>query len=119
MAEAIARHRGSQAALFYSAGTELAPTVNSTAVATVHKLFGITMDTETYYPKMLESIPSPDIVITMGCGVACPLFGSAYREDWNLEDPSGQDEAFFESTAHTISEKVALLLARIDSGEFE
>lgn len=119
MAEAIARHRGPENVKFYSAGTHLAHEVNPLAIKTVKALFNVDMDTETYYPKTLQDIPGPDVVITMGCGVQCPIVPSRHREDWNLEDPSGKDEAFFASTSQEISEKVDLLLRRIEAGEFK
>jgi protein-tyrosine-phosphatase len=52
---------------------------------------GIDISTQT--PKILttESVQSSDVVITMGCGDACPIFPGKRYEDWELEDPAGKD----------------------------
>jgi arsenate reductase len=50
-----------------------------------------------------------DVVITMGCGVQCPYLPCTHREDWGLEDPTGQDDAAFERTAKAIEEKIKTL----------
>ncbi len=44
-------------------------------------------------PKVLttESVQASDVVITMGCGDACPIFPGKRYEDWELEDPAGKD----------------------------
>lgn len=60
------------------------------------QLYGIDME-QTQRPKLLGSIPPVDIVVTMGCNVECPYIPSRRREDWGLEDPTGQpDEVFIE-----------------------
>ena len=51
---------------------------------------GIDISTQT--PKILttESVQASDVVITMGCGDACPIFPGKRYEDWELEDPAGK-----------------------------
>ena len=55
--------------------------------------------TKVQRPKLLQELPEIDIVITMGCNVACPMIKCKYREDWGLQDPTGKsDEEFFEKS---------------------
>lgn len=49
----------------------------------------------TQYSKLISDIPPVDIVITMGCNVQCPLLPCKYREDWGLDDPSGESDEVF------------------------
>ena len=54
---------------------------------------GIGVDMGEEYPKPLtdEVVRAADVVITMGCGDACPIYPGKRYEDWTLEDPAGQD----------------------------
>ena len=72
-----------------SAGSAPAGTVNPAAVAAMKEL-GIDMSAEV--PKILttEAVQESDVVITMGCGDACPIFPGKRYEDWELTDPAGQ-----------------------------
>jgi protein-tyrosine-phosphatase len=74
--------------------------------------YGIDMEL-TQHNKLIEDIPSPDVVITMGCNVNCPVLPCRIREDWGLEDPSGKsDEAFLE-TMNIIEDKIKELKSRL------
>ena len=96
IAEALGKHLASDKYEFYSAGTETKPQINQDAVRIVKQHYGIDM-AKTQYSKLLSEIPEVDIVITMGCNVACPFLPCERREDWGLPDPTGQnDEAFIE-----------------------
>ncbi|WP_372711340.1 arsenate reductase ArsC [Arthrobacter rhombi] len=72
-----------------SAGSEPADSVNPAAVAAMAEE-GIDMSAET--PKVLtvDAVRESDVVITMGCGDACPIFPGKRYEDWELDDPAGQ-----------------------------
>ncbi|MDH6579817.1 arsenate reductase ArsC [Kitasatospora sp. MAP5-34] len=72
-----------------SAGSAPAETVNPAAVEAMREV-GIDISAET--PKVLtvEAVQSSDVVITMGCGDACPYFPGKQYLDWKLEDPAGQ-----------------------------
>ncbi|MCK9929054.1 arsenate reductase ArsC [Frankia sp. Mgl5] len=72
-----------------SAGSMPAEQINPTAVAAMSEV-GIDITTET--PKILtvEAVQASDVVITMGCGDACPIFPGKRYEDWKLDDPAGQ-----------------------------
>ena len=65
------------------------------------------------YPKLIDDIPDPDIVITMGCNVCCPSIPCRHREDWGLEDPCGQGKDAYIKTILRIREKVLELRQRI------
>ncbi len=116
MAEAIAKHLGSDVFEVYSAGTENYPEVKPLAVEVVEEL-GISMSEN--YPKLLSDIPSEiDVVITMGCNVQCPYIPGSYTEDWGLDDPSGKPIEEFRVTRDLVMEKVKELIKRTNDGEF-
>lgn len=72
-----------------SAGSMPADQINPIAVEAMAEL-GIDITAE--QPKVLttEAVQASDVVITMGCGDACPFFPGKRYEDWKLDDPSGQ-----------------------------
>jgi len=72
-----------------SAGSMPADQINPTAVEAMQEL-GIDITAE--QPKILttEAVQASDVVITMGCGDACPFFPGKRYEDWKLDDPAGQ-----------------------------
>ena len=72
-----------------SAGSMPADQINPTAVDAMQEL-GIDITAE--QPKVLttEAVQASDVVITMGCGDACPFFPGKRYEDWKLDDPAGQ-----------------------------
>jgi arsenate reductase (thioredoxin) len=72
-----------------SAGSAPADSVNPTAVEAMAEV-GIDIHAE--QPKILtsEAVQASDVVVTMGCGDACPIFPGTRYEDWALEDPAGQ-----------------------------
>lgn len=116
MAEALGKALAEDVFESYSAGTEVKPQINQDAVRIIKELYHIDMN-ETQYSKLLEDIPEVDIVITMGCNVQCPTLPCKHREDWGLEDPSGQADEAFKYTAQIIEEKVIDLKMRIAQGE--
>lgn len=114
MAEAIAKILASDEFEAYSAGTEIKDKINEDAVGTIKEIYGFDM-TKAQRPKTLSELPPVDIVITMGCGVACPYLPSKYREDWGLEDPTGKGGEEFIKTAKIIERKVKELKSRINT----
>ena len=96
IAEALGKHLRGNEFDFYSAGTETKPQINQDAVRLMKQLYGIDME-KTQYSKTIDKIPTPDMVISMGCDVGCPYIGRAFDDNWNLPDPTGKsDEVFFE-----------------------
>lgn len=96
----------------YSAGTELKDHINPDAVRLMKKLYHIDME-ETQHNKLLEDIPKPDVVITMGCNVNCPVMPCKLREDWGLEDPSNKSDEEFLKIISTIETKIIDLKNRL------
>ena len=115
IAEALGKHLASDVFESFSAGTETKPKINADAVYWMKQIYGIDM-TQTQYSKLLKDIPAVDIVITMGCNVTCPALPCRYREDWGLEDPTGQSEEAFRRTIHLVEEKVLDLKDRLQKG---
>ena len=108
IAEALGKHLAGDEFDFYSAGTETKPQINQDAVRLMKELYGIDME-KTQHSKLLEDIPTVDIVITMGCNVQCPFLPCKHREDWGLEDPTGKSDVEFESTIKQIEVKILQL----------
>lgn len=115
MAEAIAKLKHDDFFIPSSAGTHPKEQINPQAVEYVKKRYGVDMS-ETQKPKLLEAIDNPDLLITMGCNVECPYIPTSHREDWNLDDPSGKDEAAFQKTADAIENNLAKLRKQILEG---
>lgn len=108
IAEALGKHLASDIFESYSAGTETKPQINQDAVRMMKELYGIDME-KTQYSKLITDIPTPDIVISMGCDVNCPLIGREFDENWQLSDPTGQSDSVFESVIQEIEKNILLL----------
>lgn len=115
MAEALGKMLATDTFESFSAGTEKVPEINQDAVSIIRELYDYDMSEQK--SKLLDELPSLDIVITMGCNVHCPFLPCKYREDWGLEDPSGKDREEFEKTAKLIEEKIIDLKNRIENKE--
>ena len=114
IAEALGKHLAADRFESYSAGTEVKDRINPDAVRLMKARYGIDMEL-TQKPKLLSDIPPVDIVVTMGCNVRCPYLPCRHREDWGLEDPTGQgDEAFFR-VMDTIEAKIKALAETCES----
>lgn len=116
MAEAVVKATASDMFEAYSAGTETKPEINQTAVKLIKEVYGIDMN-KTQSSKLIDDIPQVDIVITMGCNVNCPNLPNKHREDWGLDDPSGQPYEAFQETLSLIQDKVKHLKQRIETKE--
>ena len=92
-----------------SAGSMPADRINPTAVAAMHEL-GIDITAEA--PKVLtsEAVRASDVVITMGCGDACPIFPGTRYEDWELDDPAGQGIEAVRPIRDEIRDRIAQLV---------
>lgn len=93
----------------YSAGTELKPQINQDAVRIMKELYGIDMEAQGQHSKLIDSIPDPDVAISMGCDVGCPFIGRAFDDDWGLPDPTGKDDEAFKEVIGEIERKVRAL----------
>ncbi len=105
IAEALGKHLRGNEFDFYSAGTETKPQINQDAVRLMKQLYGIDME-QTQYSKTIDKIPTPDIVISMGCDVGCPYIGRAFDDNWNLPDPTGKSDEFFKTVIAEIEKQI-------------
>ena len=89
MAAGWLRHLAGDRVTVWSGGSEPASEVNASAVAAMNEV-GIDITAE--FPKLWtdEIVRAADVVVTMGCGDACPVFPGKRYEDWELTDPAGQ-----------------------------
>ena len=109
IAEALGRHLAADVFESYSAGTERKDRINPDAVRLMKARYGIDMEAEGQHSKLLSDLPPVDVVVTMGCNVRCPALPCARREDWGLDDPTGQPDAAFLETMARIEERVLAL----------
>ena len=100
----------------YSAGTETKPMINQDAVRIVKELYDVDMN-ETQRSKLLDELPEIDVVVTMGCNVACPQIPCKHREDWGLDDPTGKGRQVFVDTVKVIEGKSLDLKDRVEQGK--
>ena len=112
MAEALAKSKYQNILEAYSAGTETKPQINQDAVQIIKTIYKIDME-ETQHSKLITELPPIDILITMGCNVQCPTLPNKHREDWGLDDPSGESELVFNLTTKLIEEKLDNLVYRL------
>jgi protein-tyrosine-phosphatase len=90
MAAGWLRHLAGDAAEVFSGGSDPASEVNPAAVDSMAEA-GIDISTEFPKPWTDEIVQAADVVITMGCGDACPVFPGVRYVDWELEDPAGKE----------------------------
>ena len=107
IAEALGKYYLSDKYECYSAGTEVKDQINQDAVRLMKQLYGI--DMESQYSKLITDIPTPDIMISMGCNVTCPCTTKPFDDDWGLDDPTGQSDEVFIQTIKQIEEKILQL----------
>ncbi|MGH2725211.1 MAG: arsenate reductase ArsC [Actinomycetota bacterium] len=113
MAAALLEHLAGDRVLVRSAGTEPAERINPRVVEAMREE-GI--DLEGRQPRRLEdeAVLRADVVITMGCGDACPVYPGKRYEDWELEDPSGKPLGVARRIRDEIRARVEGLIASLD-----
>jgi protein-tyrosine-phosphatase len=95
-----------------SAGSDPAETINPAVVQAMHEV-GVSMDDAFPKPLTDEVVRAADVVITMGCGDACPIYPGKRYEDWVLDDPAGQDLAAVRVIRDEIDARVQRLVAEL------
>ena len=92
-----------------TAGSAPADEINPVAVQAMEEI-GVDLGEE--FPKLLtdEAVRAADVVITMGCGDACPVYPGKRYEDWGLDDPAGQDLATVRRIRDEIDTRVKRLV---------
>jgi arsenate reductase len=101
---------GGDAVEAYSAGSEPGDQVHA-EVADVLTSLGLDVSGEV--PKGFDTEATYDVVVTQGCGEACPYYRGATYSDWPLEDPKGQDEATVRRVVADIDGRVRALLTEL------
>lgn len=84
IAEALGKHFAGDIFESYSAGTVVVDKINQDAVRLMKKLYGIDMEANGQYSKVIDEIPAPDIAISMGCNVTCPFVGRPFDDKFAL-----------------------------------
>jgi len=112
MAAGYLQHLAGDRVTVLSAGSEPKDQVNPIAVEAMAEE-GI--DIAHNVPKILttQSVVDSDVVVTMGCGDACPIYPGKRYEDWVLEDPAGQDIDTVRVIRDDIKQRVEALLKEI------
>jgi protein-tyrosine-phosphatase len=114
MAAGWLRHLAGGSVMVYSGGSEPTSQLNPGAVASMSEV-GIDITSEFPKPWTDEIVRAADVVVTMGCGDACPLFPGKRYEDWQLDDPSGLDVESVRPIRDDIRTRVEQLLAQLVS----
>jgi arsenate reductase (thioredoxin) len=96
----------------YSGGSEPAEAINPAAVAVMAEV-GIDIANETPQRWTDAAISAADVVVSMGCGDACPIVAGKRYEDWQLDDPAGLDVTAVRPIRDAIEHRVRALLAEL------
>jgi protein-tyrosine-phosphatase len=108
------QHAG-DAAVAWSGGSEPGSSINPSAVAAMAER-GIDISDEYPKPWTDEVVRAADVVITMGCGDACPIFPGKRYEEWTVEDPAGLDLAAVRPIRDDVERRVQRLLVELNIG---
>lgn len=100
-------------AVAWSGGSEPGVEVNPAAVAAMREV-GIDITGEFPKPWTEEIVRAADVVVTMGCGDACPIYPGKRYEDWDLADPEGLDVEAVRQIRDEIGQRVNSLIAELD-----
>jgi arsenate reductase (thioredoxin) len=113
MAAALLDHQATGRVRVTSAGSQPASQLNP---AVVQAMAEIGLDISREFPKPLisDKVKAADIVISMGCGDACPIYPGKRYLDWDLPDPAGQGIEAVRPIRDEISQRVCALLAELD-----
>jgi len=106
-------HLAGDRAVAWSGGSEPGNEVNPAAIAAMKEI-GIDISAEFPKPWTDEIVQAADVVVTMGCGDACPLFPGKRYEDWVLDDPDGMGVEAVRPIRDEIGRRVRELLAGLD-----
>ena len=112
MAAGFLRHLGGDRVEVLSAGSQPAERINPVAVEAMAE---VGVDIAGELPKRLAdaAVDRADVVVTMGCGDACPFFPGTRYEDWALDDPAGQGIEAVRPIRDEIRTRVEALIATL------
>ena len=112
MAMGFLHHLAGERVVAWSGGSEPASAVNPAAVEAMREV-GIDISGEFPKPWTDDVVRAADVVVTMGCGDACPIYPGKRYEDWELDDPAGQDVEAVRSIRDEIERRVRTLLTEL------
>jgi len=112
MAAAFLKHHGGTRVEVLSAGSAPANTINPSVV---EAMLEVGIDISAEVPKVLtnEAVQESDVVITMGCGDACPFYPGKRYLDWKLDDPAGQGVVSVRPIRDEIENRILSLLTEL------
>ncbi len=113
MAAGWLRHLAGDRIDVFSGGSEPGDAVNPAAVAAMGE---VGIDLAGQQPALWTdtAVRAADVVVTMGCGDVCPVYPGTRYEDWELDDPAGQDLDMVRGVRDQIAERVRALITSLD-----
>lgn len=117
MAAGWLRHLAGDRIDVYSAGSAPGDTINPSAVAVMDEV-GIDITDQSPTRWTDETVRAADVIVSMGCGDACPVYPGKRYVDWELEDPAGQSVDMVRGVRDQIRDRVDGLIAEL-SGRTE
>jgi protein-tyrosine-phosphatase len=117
MAAAFLAHYAGERVVVRSGGSAPADSINPTAVAAMAEV-GIDLAANGSPPKRLTdaAVEASDVVITMGCGDACPFYPGKRYLDWDLDDPAGRPIDEVRRVRDEIDQRVQTLISELGLG---
>ncbi|MCP2257208.1 Protein-tyrosine-phosphatase [Streptoalloteichus tenebrarius] len=112
MAAALLHHHAAGRVVVRSAGSAPADTINPAVVEAMAEI-GIDLSREFPKPLTTEAVRAADVVITMGCGDACPVFPGKRYLDWRVPDPAGRPVEEVRPIRDEIDRRVRELLSEL------
>jgi arsenate reductase len=112
MAAALLDRHAQGRVVVRSAGSAPAEEINPAVLAAMDEV-GLDLSREFPKPLTTEAVEASDVVVTMGCGDACPIFPGKRYLDWDLDDPSGRSLAEVRPIRDEIDRRVTALLAEL------
>jgi arsenate reductase (thioredoxin) len=113
MAAGWLRHLAGDGADVFSGGSEPADLLNQAAVAAMAEK-GVDISAEIPQPWTDEIVRAADVVVTMGCGDACPVYPGKRYVDWEVEDPAGKPVEEVRPIRDDLERRVRDLMAELD-----
>jgi protein-tyrosine-phosphatase len=112
MAASLLDHHAKGRVEVRSAGTTPADEINPAVIAAMDEI-GIDLSKEFPKPISDEAVEASDVIVTMGCGDACPVFPGKRYLDWELPDPAGRSVEEVRAIRDQIDDRVKALLAEL------
>ncbi len=116
MAAALLDARGQGKVHVRSAGSAPSSTINKAVIDAMSEI-GLDLSKEFPKPMTDDVVRAADVVITMGCGDACPIYPGKRYEDWEVEDPAGKDLAIVRRIRDDIARRVDRLIVDLTTAK--